>query len=170
MEEGGLILNKLHAIKTKPVAADGFTLMEMIIVLLIICIVFISAGPLTGKAFSYFNLQHTASRMAADIREMQQRAVSESSSDYLIEFFDDRYIMKKAMSSKPDIIATVHLPGSVSIKHNNFSSNKLYISAKSSYGQRGGTITIKERDSGKSVFVIVAAITGRVRVSDEPPE
>ncbi len=165
-----MILNKLYAIKAKSDAADGFTLIEMIIVLLIISIVFIAAGPLTGKAFSYFTLQHTAFRMAADIREMQQRAVSESSSAYLIEFFDDRYIMKKAASGEPDKIATVRLPASVRIKNNNFPSDRLYFSINSSHGQVGGAVTINERDSGKTVFVIVAAITGRVRVSDEPPE
>jgi hypothetical protein len=34
----------------------------------------------------------------------------------------------------------------------------------------GGTVTIRDQKTNKFMFVIVASITGRVRVSDQPPK
>lgn len=151
-------------------AAHGFTIIEVTVVLLIIGIVFITASPLTGKAISNFYLKHTALKMAADIRELQQRALSESSSHYLMDFYSDHYIMKKSVHPVPIKVATVHLPKTIEIEHTNFPDNKFRFSAKGTPSQTGGTVTIRDQSSGRRMFVIIASVTGRVRVSNKPPD
>ena len=165
-----MIMNKSLRKKTGYEAVTGFTIIEVTVVLLIIGIVFITASPLTGKALSNFNLQHTALKMAADIRELQQRALSESSSLYFIEFSSDRYAMKKSAHPQPIKIATVRFPAKIKVEHTNFPQDLIRFSTKGTPSQTGGTVTIRDQSSGKCMFVIIASVTGRVRVSDDPPD
>jgi type II secretory pathway pseudopilin PulG len=155
-------------IDKKPTTATGFTIIEVTIVLLIISIVFIAALPVTGKAASFFNLKHSANQMAADIREVQQRALSESCSLYMIDFYPDKYVIKKSSHSVAIIIDAVYLPQGIRIDNTNFSEGKIRFSAEGT--PRGGTVTLRDQKTNKFRFVIVASITGRVRVSDQPPK
>lgn len=148
---------------------QGFTIVEVVVVLLIIGLVFITASPLTGKAAAYFNLQHTAAKMAADIRELQQRALSESSYRYFIKIYPDRYIMRKSTHPVSTKIATVHLPTTIRIEHTNFPEHEIRFSEKGIPRPTGGKITIRDQVTGKYRYVIIASVTGRVRVSDKPP-
>jgi prepilin-type N-terminal cleavage/methylation domain-containing protein len=151
-------------------AVRGFTIIEVVVVLLITGIVFITASPLTGKAAACFNLRHTAFQMAEDIRELQQRALSESSHQYLIEFYPDHYIMKKSIHPVNIRIATVHLPNTIRVEHTNFPEDQIRFSEKGTPSPAGGSIKITDQATGKCKFVIIASITGRVRVSDKPPD
>jgi prepilin-type N-terminal cleavage/methylation domain-containing protein len=156
-------------INKKSTIATGFTIIEVTVVLLIISIVFIAALPVTGKAASFFNLRHTANQMAADIREVQQRALSESCPGYWIDFRTDHYVIKKSGHSVAIIIDAVCLPQGIRIDNTNFSEGKIRFSAEGTPNM-GGTVTIRDQKTNKFMFVIVASITGRVRVSDQPPK
>jgi prepilin-type N-terminal cleavage/methylation domain-containing protein len=156
-------------IKKRSTTATGFTIIEVTIVMLIISIVFIAALPVTGKTASFFNLKHSANQMAADIREVQQRALSESSSGYRIDFRTDHYVIKKSSHPVAFSITTVHLQQGIRIEHTNFSEDQIRFSAKGT-PRMGGTVTIRDQKTDKFMFVIIASITGRVRVSEEPPE
>jgi type II secretory pathway pseudopilin PulG len=156
-------------INKKSTIATGFTIIEVTIVLLIISIVFIAALPVTGKAASSFNLRHTANQMAADIREVQQRALSESSSLYMINFYPNKYEIKKSSHPTAAIIDAVHLPQGIRIEHINFSEDQVRFSTEGT-PRVGGTVTIRDQKTDKFMFVIIASITGRVRVSDKPPK
>jgi prepilin-type N-terminal cleavage/methylation domain-containing protein len=156
-------------INKKSTISTGFTIIEVTVVLLIISIVFIAALPVTGKAASFFNLRHTANQMAADIREVQQRALSESSSLYMIDFYPDKYVIKKSSHSVAIIIDAVYLPQGIRIDDTNFSEDQIRFSAEGTPNM-GGTVTLRDQKTNKFMFVIVASITGRVRVSDQPPK
>jgi prepilin-type N-terminal cleavage/methylation domain-containing protein len=155
-------------INKKSTISTGFTIIEVTVVLLIISIVFIAALPVTGKAASFFNLRHTANQMAADIREVQQRALSESCSLYMIDFYPDKYVIKKSSHSVAIIIDAVYLPQGIRIDNTNFAEDQIRFSAEGT--PRGGTVTLRDQKTNKFMFVIVASITGRVRVSDQPPK
>lgn len=147
--------------------ATGFTIIELTVVLLIISIVFIAALPVTGRAASCFKLKHSANQIVANIREVQQRALSESSSGYMIDFRTDYYVIKKSSHPTAIVVDAVHLPPGIRIEHINFSENPIRFSAKGI--PNGGTITLLDEKTGQYLFVIIAAITGRVRVSEDPP-
>jgi prepilin-type N-terminal cleavage/methylation domain-containing protein len=155
-------------INKKSTISTGFTIIEVTVVLLIISIVFIAALPVTGKAASFFNLRHIANQMAADIREVQQRALSESSSGYFIDVRTDHYVIKKSSHPTAAIIDAVHLPQGIRKYDTNFSEDQIRFSAEGTPNM-GGTVTLRDEKTGQHMFVIVAAITGRVRVSEDPP-
>lgn len=156
-------------INKKSTIATGFTIIEVTVVLLIISIVFIAALPVTGKAASFFNLKHSANQMAADIREVQQRALSESSSGYWIDVRTDHYVIKKSSNPTAAIIDAVYLQQGIRIDHTNFAEDQIRFSAEGT-PRVGGTVTIRDQKTDKFMFVIIASITGRVRVSDKPPK
>jgi Tfp pilus assembly protein FimT len=119
-----------------------------------------------------FNLQFAADRLAADIRSVQQRAVGEQTADYYIDFYThiDTYRVKKWDTPFSRVITEVRLPQGVDLYSTNFPDNHMGINAEGLPLPHGGTITLRNRVTGKLKYVIVASITGRVRVSDHPPE
>ena len=154
-----MIKNSLSRQRNICKVIQGFTIVEVVVVLLIIGLVFITASPLTGKATAYFNLQHTAAKMAADIRELQQRALSESSYRYFIKIYPDHYIMRKSTHPVSTKVATVHLPTTVRIEHTNFPEHEIGF-RKGHPRPTGGTITIRDQVTGKYRYVIIASVTG----------
>lgn len=150
---------------------DGFTLLEVAVFLIIACILTGVGTVAVQRSRADFDLQVVAERLAQDIRSVQQRALSEQSPYYFIAFYpvSNDYSIKKSAKLSPVKIAEVKLPHSVGIYTTNFESNKLLISAQGTV-LRGGTITLIDRSTGKLKYVIVASITGRVRVSDLPPD
>jgi prepilin-type N-terminal cleavage/methylation domain-containing protein len=155
-------------INKKTTTAPGFTIIEVTVVLLIISIVFIATIPLTGKAASVFNLKHSANQMAANIRQVQQRALSESCSDYFIDVRTDRYIIKKSNHPTAATIDAVYLPQGIRKYRTNFSEDEIRFSAEGT-PRIGGTVILRDQKTGKFMYVIIASITGRVRVSEDPP-
>jgi hypothetical protein len=94
--------------------------------------------------------------------------LSESCSLYMIDFYPDKYVIKKSSHSVAIIIDAVYLPQGIRIDNTNFSEGKIRFSAEGT--PRGGTVTLRDQKTNKFMFVIVASITGRVRVSDQPPK
>lgn len=151
----------------KSMSDNGFTIIEITVVLLISGLLVCTAGSGIRKGTAFFNLQYSAQKMAADIRELQQMALSEESSQYLIKFDKDYYVMRKTAHPLPVIVANVDLPPTARIEYNNFPDQTLRLSAKG-LPLQGGTITLRDQVTGKRRYVIIASITGRVRVSDQP--
>lgn len=152
----------------------GFTLVEIIVVLAISAVM--TTGTIMGfKSLMAANdLRVAGNRMMQDIRTTQQIALAENSSEhsYFIQFYQDpanNYIIKRSATPLPIIIASVSFPTSVALVTTNFDSQMLSLSSKG-IPARGGTITLKNQVNGKLSFVIVASVTGRVRVSDRPPD
>lgn len=152
----------------------GFTLIEIVIVLMIIAVLMTSAAWSFKGFMAAVNLQIAGDRLVQEIRNTQQSALAENSTEYsyFMQFYPDpvnAYVIKRSATPGPIILATVRLPGSVTLVTTNFDSQMLSISNRG-IPARGGTITLKNRVNGKLRYVIVASITGRVRVSDRPPE
>lgn len=149
--------------------SNGFTLIELTVVLLIIGLVTVTTGPLTSKGIAHFNLHSSSHLLAADIRELQQLALCDNSSQYLITFFTEHYRMTKSSYPSPKRIGTTYLPAGVRVEHTNFPENVLRFSDQGSPSPHGGTVTLYDQITGQRKYIIIASITGRVRVSDQKP-
>ncbi|MDN5346865.1 MAG: hypothetical protein PWP65_429 [Clostridia bacterium] len=150
---------------------EARTLLEVVIVMLIVSTVLAIAVPELGKPLAAARLDALAGQVAADIRTVQQRAISEESAAYYINFYPhgNRYEVRKTGYPVYVILDKVTLPSTAQLVETTFNEDRLAFSAGGRPVQ-GGTITLRDRRSGRSRYVIVAPVTGRVRVSDSPPE
>lgn len=152
-------------------ARNGFSLIELLLVLLLMAILLAVAMPLGERSVARFNLTGAARQMAADIRMYQQVVISseDDSNTYQIIFDPSKH--RYQFQKNTLIIKTINLPGTVQIANTNFPvhNNQLRFSIQGRPKDGGGTITLLDQVTGEFYYVIVAAITGRVRISTEPP-
>lgn len=150
-------------------ARNGFSLIELMLVLLLMGILLAVAVPLCERSVARYNLIGAARQMAADIRMHQQVTISaeEENNTYYILFDTSRHQYKLHRSAK--VMRTVDLPGTVQIYSANFPNKQLRFNIQGRPLDGGGTITLRDQVTGELYYVIVASITGRVRISTEPP-
>ncbi|MGQ9497208.1 MAG: GspH/FimT family pseudopilin [Desulfotomaculales bacterium] len=150
---------------------QGHTLLEVILVTLIISIVLAITMPEFAKPLAAAHLNALAGQMAADIRAVQQRAISEESAAYFIKFYPygERYEVRRTGYPTYLVLNKVALPNTADLVGTTFSADRLAFSAHGTPVQ-GGTVTLRDKRSGRFRYVIVTPVTGRVRVSDRPPE
>ncbi|MBO8137646.1 MAG: prepilin-type N-terminal cleavage/methylation domain-containing protein [Desulfotomaculum sp.] len=146
----------------------GYTLLELVMVLSILG-VFISIA-LPGY-LGYFNrgqLETAAQQLASDIRYIQQRALAEESpTSYGIAFYPahDKYNVYKSMQ----ILKSVKLPKGLVLQGTTFPEHRMEINQKGIPRSGGGTVSIYNKYCRVYKYVVVASVTGRVRVSDTKP-
>lgn len=150
---------------------EAHTLLEVVIVTLIALMVLAIAVPELAKPLAAARLDALAGQIAADIRTVQQRAINEESAAYFIKFYayGERYEVRKTDHPIYVVLDRVTLPNTADLVGTTFSEDRLAFSARGTPVQ-GGTVTLRDRRSGRFRYVIVTSITGRVRVSDRPPE
>lgn len=142
----------------------GYTLVELMGVVAIAGLLMALAVPSYNNQLAKERLELTAAQLASDIRSLQQLALAEESSEYKIAFYYNlnNYTVSKGINT----IKTVAMPTGIKLEATNFASSTLYIN-HGGLSTVGGTIIL--RDGKRSKYVIVASITGRVRVSDRAP-
>lgn len=152
-------------------ARHGFSLIELMLVLLLMGILLAVAVPLGERSVARFNLTGAARQMAADIRMHQQVAISSEDSFSTYQIIYDSSKHRYHLQKNTLIMKTINLPGTVHITNTNFpgQNNRLRFSIQGRPIDGGGTITLLDQVTGELYYVIVAAITGRVRISTEPP-
>lgn len=151
---------------------SGFTLLEVSLAVLVVGILISVAVPDLRRCLGRYRLQTTADQLAEDIRETSQLALNEESSFYFIRFYpspSNAYYVKKSANSGPLVVKAVSLPSGVVLENTSFTGHELRFSAKGT-PTVGGTVTLRDGVSGSFKYVIVAAVTGRVRVSDQAPK
>lgn len=153
-------------------SSRGFTLLEISIVMLIFGVFAFAVFPEVNRALACFRLKVAADKLVTDIRELQQCALSEESPCFYIQFFpsSEHYEVRKTAYPMYVVMSRVNFPATVDLVDTNFDGEKLAVSAKGTPSPRGGTVTLRETVSGKFKYVIITLITGRVRISDHPPE
>lgn len=149
----------------------GFTLIELMTVMAIIGIVILITVPNFYNYVSRQRLESAALQIASDIRYLQQIALAEQSASYYIVFYTKYEYYNLMKNTK--VIKKVELPLGVNLYNTNFNNNsyinknKLIINAKGLPTPTGGTIILCSEGINK--YIVVASITGRVRISDIPP-
>lgn len=153
--------------------SSGFTLVEIISVICIMGIVGALSWPYLARTLAHYRLVTSAQEMAAAIRLVQQRAITDSTGSYYILFLIGIEAYRVYL---PEVEKATYLTG-VDIYTTNFPEHKLFfgatgeprvIGARGTY-PGGGTVTLRS-STGELYFVVVAPVTGRVRVGPEPPE
>lgn len=159
----------------------GFTLIEIVIVVSIASVLLgfaiISSGTINRQKLSI-----ATSTIAEDIRLTQQKALNRESDLYTYRIkFDcdnDKYSIKKGVNA----YKTVNLPAGVDLVATNFDwDNNPYNGYDNDlrFNQKGepiritgincgGYLSLKDK-SGNFLYVIVASLTGRVRIDIKPP-
>lgn len=151
----------------------AFTLVELICVVALLALLLALASPVLADFGNNRNLEIAARSMATDFRKMQQKAITFGWSQ-LVEFRKDAsgkdlYRLKDAKTNK---FETVRLPGDIKIQSVNFplvGSIRTLMFQRSGAPNQGGTVVL-ENGAGIKLYVIVTPATGRVRISETPPE
>ena len=146
----------------------GFTLIELVTTLAVASILLAIAIPMASESLAGFQLNASSARLAQDIRTVSQQSLTQDYDYYYIQLYADnnRYRIGDILDS--DNSRWVDLPGWVELDGSNFDLQRLSFSGKGK-PITGGYIRLKNKNNNKFKYVIVAAITGRVRVSDQPP-
>ncbi len=148
----------------------GFTLVELLCVLMLLGMLVIIAAPAVKDVGSKRNLELAARSMAMDMRKAQQKAITLGWSQ-LIEMRENSndYLIKDGKTSER---LRVRLPEGISYRSNNFplvGGYNLLRFYRTGAPNRGGTVGLTN-DAGDVIYVIVTPATGRVRISDELPD
>jgi len=146
----------------------GFSLIELIIVTLIIGIIITLAVQLMNTCLANNQLHAECMKLQQNIRSVAQEALVKDSDNYSILLYldEEKYKIAAPLGSGSSII--IQLPDGVDLNFSNFTYNKILFSGKGK-PVVGGYIRLKSERTGKIKYVIVAAITGRTRISDTPP-
>ena len=157
---------------------DGFTLLEliMVIAITIIFLCFITVFP---RLFERHKLYSAAAVMAEDIRLAQQLSINQDGI-YTVVFdcWNDSYYIQRDNI----LYQNSKLPGGIKLAATNFDfdnnagngcDNRLMFNSRGEPFRingylYGGHIIIRNKN-GERLYVIVASITGRVRIDKEPP-
>lgn len=144
----------------------GFTLIEVMIVLVIISISVALAVPNFNKILGTYQLDISAREMVSDIRDLQQTAVKKQISTYSItwDIGSDKYLL---CNTSFTAYKTVNLPSSVDLVPNGELNKLGFTTSGIPIGGIGGTIHLKDKFTGKDKYVKVDTL-GRVRVSETP--
>jgi Tfp pilus assembly protein FimT len=156
----------------------GFTLLELTIVISI-TILFIYFTPVFPRIFDRQKLYFTASVMAEDIRLAQQLNINQDAVYTIIfDCQNDRYFIQRNVYThkKTDLPVGIDLVTTNFDFDNNTGNgcdNKLRFNTEGEPFRingflYGGHVTLRNQN-GEFLYVIVASVTGRVRVDKQPP-
>lgn len=141
---------------------SGYTLTEVVVVISITAIFFSFTLVIPGANRQKLNV--AASVVAEDIRLVQQLNMNQDAVyTILFDREKDLYYIQKGVRSYKE----VQLPHGVDLVFANFENNKLRFDTKGD-PNRGGHLSLRDKN-GNFLYVIVASITGRVRIDKIPP-
>lgn len=143
----------------------GYSLIELLAVLVLLGLVASLAMPRLG-GLPHWQQEATSRRMAGELRLLRQEAIG-SGITYRMEFYVhvNRYTLNR--SGKRE---WVNLPQGVSFEGNTTFSGMPPSVSFNHLGRpaSGGTVILRSGDYRR--YVIVAPVTGRVRISRSPPQ
>ena len=148
----------------------GFTLVELVCVLALLGLIALIAVPAIASVGSSRNLEIAARGLAVELRRAQQKAITTGSTQSIdLRIYSNDYRVRDLESGEA---YTVKLAEGVTYRAVNFPVESGFprISFyRSGAPSRGGTIVLNgPRD--RVSYIIVTPATGRVRVSDQPPD
>lgn len=143
----------------------GFTIIEIVLVIALIGILATISLPVYKKTAAHYSLITAARMIASDIRLAQQRSITESRSYRLLFNTGSDNYQLLSVSNKSEIN---YLPKGIKIIRTNFTDKTLSFLPSGAPSQ-GGRVVLENRFGGRR-YIIVTPATGRVRISDKPPD
>ena len=146
----------------------GYTLIELMVVVGIIALLLGLSLNGLDNLIQWNKLNTAAALLSSELKSTQSRAFYEGVI-YKLQFWPplDRYRIYRQTELITELIKDETLDG-VNLFNTNFTNNNLYF-YPSGVPSMGGTVTLKNK-RGKILYVIMAPVTARVRVSPDPPE
>lgn len=149
----------------------GFTLIEVLIVLLIIGLVSLMVIPSVNRLKGRRDLDRAARLLVADMTMVQQTAIAYGKTCRM-EFYTGKH--DKYIIYIPGENSTGKLPAGITTCANNFPTSnpggfRLLSFNRRGAPNRGGTIGLAN-EHGECLYIIVFPATGRIRISENPPE
>lgn len=149
--------------------SGGFTLLELSFVFLLLGTACTLAFPQFKSALAGCTLYTAARQMASEIRTVQQEALTTGKMVYRISFDLSGGLYLVQLNTR--VLKTVSLPAGVrmTLKFPDPDQRILEFNARG-LPVTAGTIILQESRTGSCYYVIIAPVTGRVRISPFPPE
>jgi len=150
--------------------SKGFTLAELVVTLSILGIAAAITFPVLQTSLARYTLYATARQMAAEIRALQQEALTSGKLTYQITFDTANNLYYLRLNTQT--LKTVPVPPSISMetKFPQPPPKETTMEFNIKGVPTAGTIILREQTTGSFYYVIVAAVTGRVRIADTPPD
>lgn len=148
----------------------GFTIIELVAVLGILAIMVAIALPSSAAFLSRCNLEGAARGLAGDLRFIRQEAITSGISSSIYFYITDKRYQVRLMEKNERY--NVRLPEGIDFEgKTTFSGDhpSVVFNKMGRPSGRGGTIVLKS-STGEMRFVIVLPVTGRIRISKDPPE
>lgn len=146
---------------------EGVSLMELLVVISLLGIIALIAFPAVGMGMDYYLLETTARSLAVNMRLAQSHAVTTNHVTYLV-FFRMSNLYYVELSGNKE---WVDIPEEIRICAINFPRTGGWETLSfNSIGtpNQGGHIGLENR-KGDKLYVIITPVTGRVRISKNPP-
>ncbi|MDI6709700.1 MAG: prepilin-type N-terminal cleavage/methylation domain-containing protein [Thermoanaerobacterales bacterium] len=157
-------------------APEGFTLVELAVVLVLMGLMAAVAVPGLHDFHARYALRTAAYQMAADIRGLQGEAagcrskgLTSEGTIFLVCFYPEAESYKLQRTGGGSWSRTVTLNPGIDLLGSTFTGGRLVIGL-SGVPSAGGTVSLRSTATGDVLYVIVTSLTGRVRVSRTPPE
>ncbi|HOL17964.1 MAG TPA: prepilin-type N-terminal cleavage/methylation domain-containing protein [Bacillota bacterium] len=153
---------------------SAYTLAELLCVLAILALLMAIAAPSFAGWSEMRQLQLAARTVALDMRRVQQAAITSGYTSCLQFYLRDpnKNDSYRIVDSAANTVKRVYLPDGISVSHITFiesggTYNLCFL--RSGAPNRGGTVCLRN-ERGERLYVIVTPATGRVRISNEPPD
>lgn len=152
----------------KVLCRNGLTLIELIVVMAILAIIFTITMPALNNYLANCRLEAACLELQQNIRSTAQDALVEESIYYRINLYRNTEKYRVINMLNRDGFKEVTLPKDIDLVGTNFYQDVILFSARG-MPTTGGTVTLKSNSTGRNMYVIVAPVTGRTRVSSDPP-
>ncbi|EGO61903.1 Tfp pilus assembly protein FimT/FimU [Acetonema longum] len=147
---------------------NGFTFIEMMVVISILSIVSLFALPAIHHSLRQAELDHAALNLQADLRWIQQMALDEPAiSDNFQLIFDAAALNQYWVMKGTQVLKKVRFPEGVRLSYQPVPA-AVYFQVSGAPGKGGQTLSLTNRRS--ILYVIIEGAVGRVRISDTRPE
>ncbi|AGL02047.1 prepilin-type N-terminal cleavage/methylation domain-containing protein [Desulfoscipio gibsoniae] len=158
----------MNCIRSTIFGNQAYSIIELAVVILIIGIIMTIAVPAMNNYMANYQLQAECLQLQRHIRSVAQEALVKDSDSFYIRLYlaDDKYrIVAPSANGNSEI---VQLPEGIDLAYSNFPLDYIRFSGKGK-PVVGGHVRLTSKKTGKMQYVIVAAVTGRTRISHQPP-